>query len=119
MAVFALLLELGVLGALSISHQLQPIPLGILRVARATNLPFFTLRDANDWLINLTTLGYFGLASSLSERRPDKRPQSGNVAAWQSGCRSFAHEWPVGVCFAPRWMVFFGHQAWGGLPSGG
>lgn len=63
--VFALLLELGVLGAISISNHIQSIPTGILRAGRAVSLPYTFLRDGNQWLINLTTLGYFGLASLL------------------------------------------------------
>jgi hypothetical protein len=63
--VFALLLQLGVLGALSISNHIQPIPPGIVLAAREAKLPFVVLRNANNWLVTLTTLGYFGLAGVL------------------------------------------------------
>jgi hypothetical protein len=69
-ALFALFLELGVLGALSVTNQVHRIPPAIVRAARDANLPFAFLRDSNNWLITLTALGYFGLASVLFWQRP-------------------------------------------------
>lgn len=63
--VFALCLEVAVLGVLSISNHITPIPPAVVRAARGVSLPYTILRDGNNWLVNLTVLVYFGLASVL------------------------------------------------------
>lgn len=73
---FAALLELAVLGTTSILNPMPRIPPGIVRALYDIGFPFVTARDANIWLINLTTLGYFGLASLIfwsRSRRPMAR----------------------------------------------
>jgi hypothetical protein len=67
--VFALLLEFAVLGTLSVRGHVPRLPPDIVRAARDLHLPFAVLRSTNSWLITLTTLGYFGLASLLFWRR--------------------------------------------------
>lgn len=63
--VFALCLEVAVLGVLSITNHISPIPPAIVRAARDASLPYAVIRDGNNWLISLAVLGYFGLASVL------------------------------------------------------
>jgi len=74
---FAFVLELAVLGTTSILNHMPRIPLAIVRtVVHDSGVPFALLRDVNIWLITITALGYFGLASLIfwsRSRRPMAR----------------------------------------------
>ncbi len=83
---FAVVLELAVLGTLSILNHLPRIPPLYVQVAWQVGLPFTALRDVNLWLINLTTMGYFGLASFIFwQRTPLHLPRLTGLALFLFG----------------------------------
>ncbi len=62
---FALVLELSVLGTISILNHMPRIPPGIVRTMHDASIPFAFVRDTNIWLINLIALGYFGVSALI------------------------------------------------------
>jgi hypothetical protein len=63
--IFACLLELAVLGILSIVNHLPRIPIGIVRQLQTAHIPFAIARDLNALLITLIAITYFGLATLI------------------------------------------------------
>jgi hypothetical protein len=70
---FAALLELGVLGTVSITHHVPRLPLVIVRSLPPLGVSFETARDAHAALVNLAALIYFGVASLLFWGRGRRR----------------------------------------------
>ena len=71
--VFAVLLQLGVLGVGSINHYAPRLPLGIVRAMQQYHISFALVRDAHGALVNLIALGYFGLAGLIFWQRTASR----------------------------------------------
>jgi len=86
LVLFAAALELAILGTLSILNHLPRIPPLFVQIAWQIGLPFTTMRDVNLWLVNLTTLGYFGLASFIFwHRAPLPLPRLTGLALFLFG----------------------------------
>jgi hypothetical protein len=71
---FALVLEVAVLGTNSILNHLPRLPQGVVTLTQAVHAPFMLVRDANRLLVNLIALGYFGSSALIFWHRAAGRP---------------------------------------------
>jgi hypothetical protein len=98
-ATFAGLLELGVLGAGSITHHIPLLPPAVVHALQEHHIPFSQVRVAHVWLVNLFALGYFGLSSLIfwqRARRPMARFAAASLllfggALFNTGARYYTH----------------------------